>query len=487
MKTTTTSKAATFLANLNDFRREIYTDFAKTAEGCLKVAKACDETRKDLNKFGHHELAADSTVTIERNISTARRYLDRLISAIDEGMPLEDKPLYDSFGEAAADIQDAFNVDLSMLIEPRGKSVRHSSDGFAEGVAAVVARSCGIDFEKFRKYYVEYQEGTLNRLKEPKATQVRFDLGLTTSELEAARWGAEVPDEIERHAAELYPHTNGLAKNHLPDEIGELVMDIPIKTHPDFDARLSSAMERMRAAGYPIDLKATDAQPWVVAHALVDLEQAIRTTSSRMIPVIFNGDSFPTALVSEDWFSDPRIKEMQVLRTNFEGHGAIVIADYVERTQAFKPWGLALDPDENEDEDARLCDTELEYRDLAGNLADEFGVDIIDEAVLRDAYSSMTFEVDDQDWDEALDSARDILPFMTEDTLFAVVQPNSYLSAEILGNRLAELMMDFVENDREMREHIPMLVMREMISNPGIDSSSPVVKGFLDALELRPA
>tara|TARA_R100000365_G_C2737408_1_gene66511 strand:+ start:249 stop:1595 length:1347 start_codon:yes stop_codon:yes gene_type:complete len=446
---TTTSKAALFLDRTNIMMREICEDLAKNAEHCLKAAKAIGETRADLMKYGHYEMAADSDASIERNIATSKRYIGHLIRVISKDVPIADKPLYDSAAEAYEDIQEAFEVDLSMLLEPREKTVRYSSDGFTEMLAEAAS----------------YLSSPL-RFPNAHPNDLRRDV----------KRGMEFFD-----ACGLMRRDDAVA----PDTL-QFVMDMPVEATPDFNDLLKVGLQRLKRNSKAINLASFD-HPWVVAHAIVDIERVVRDSAMRMIPVIFEGDRFPTAVFAAKPFLDPTINNVDVWSREFGDNAVSVVVDYVEGTQAFKPWGLNLDLYGDEDVEARLCETELEYRELAGQLADDLGVDIIDEGAISLAYEDMTCEGNDQDWDEALDSARDVLPFMTEDSLFAVVQPKSYVEAEILGSRLAELMMAFVMNDESMREHIPMLVMREMISNPEIDSRSPVVKGFLDGLEIRSA
>lgn len=91
----------------------------------------------------------------------------------------------------------------------------------------------------------------------------------------------------------------------------------------------------------------------------------------------------------------------------------------------------------------------------------------------------------DEGPDDALALARSLLPFMPHIEMWSVAHDSDCSTqSEIIGNKLAELMMEFVEINEFSRCHIPMLVISEMISNPRISTSCPVVKGFLSALEI---
>lgn len=90
----------------------------------------------------------------------------------------------------------------------------------------------------------------------------------------------------------------------------------------------------------------------------------------------------------------------------------------------------------------------------------------------------------DQDAADALFKARMFMPFMTETRLWAVVPPNRYDESELLGNVLAELLMSFVSDCRHTRDRIPFAIIKEIMADDYTNGSCPVVKGFLNKLDI---
>lgn len=132
-----------------------------------------------------------------------------------------------------------------------------------------------------------------------------------------------------------------------------------------------------------------------------------------------------------------------------------------------------------------LCDDPTEYMMLAMrsnmNIVDKASIIRASDAVKLINTTTRECEMD------AISIAREIMPFMTGDELWSVFQPNSYFEAELIGNDIATLIMSYVEINPATRGRIPMLIISEMIDNPDISTSCPVVRGFLSALEVMAA
>jgi hypothetical protein len=68
----------------------------------------------------------------------------------------------------------------------------------------------------------------------------------------------------------------------------------------------------------------------------------------------------------------------------------------------------------------------------------------------------------DETPDDALALARSLLPFMTQIDIWSVAHASDCgTQSEIIGNKLAELMMEFVEINEISRCHIPLLVISD--------------------------